>query len=87
MQRTAFAVRFSIKIKEFLKLFIKRNAENQRKLGGRVELPCLNRAYRVARYTYHFGKLRLRHTLFLSESCDIVVKYKLIIHYLITPQS
>lgn len=47
------------KIEKLLELFVKSDAQNQRKLGCRAELTCLYRADGIARYAHHLGKLSL----------------------------
>ena len=49
------------KIKQFLKFLVQCNTNDQRKLGGGIELPCFDGAYSVAGNTNHIGQLHLRY--------------------------
>ena len=73
-------MRVALKVKQLLKLLVKRYAKYQRELCGRVELPRFNGAYRVARNAHRLGKLGLRHSHFRSGLLEIVFQYQLIFH-------
>ena len=70
------------KIENILKFLVKRDADDERELGGGVELPCLDRADSVSRYADHICKLLLRNILLKSYRLKVVLQYKLIVHKL-----
>ena len=49
----------SIEVEKLLEFLVKRDAQYQRELRGRVELPRFDRAYRVARHSDQICKLGL----------------------------
>ena len=82
-KRTEFSPSFlHSKIENILKFLIKRDADDERELGGGVELPCLDRADSVSRYADHICKLLLRNILLKSYRLKVVLQYKLIVHKL-----
>lgn len=56
-----------LEIKQFLKLLVERNAEDERKLGCRIELSRFDGADRVSGYPRQLGKLCLRESTLLSS--------------------
>lgn len=79
----AFSVLFLyLKIENILKFLVKRDADDERELGGGVKLPCLDRADGVSRDTDHIRELLLGNVLLKPYRLEIVLKYKLIVHIL-----
>ena len=54
---------FSLKIEQFLELLVQGDAENQRQLGGGIELPRLNGADGVAGHAHQLRQLGLGQPL------------------------
>lgn len=56
-----------LEIEQFLKLLVERNAEDERKLGCRVELSRFDGADRVSGHPRQLGKLCLRESTLLAS--------------------
>ena len=56
-----------LKVKYLFKLLIQRDTQDQRELGGRIELSRFDRADGIARHADHLCEVTLRQTLFLTD--------------------
>lgn len=75
------------KIEEVFKFLIQRDAEDQRQLSRRAEMPCFNGADGIAGYADPFGKLRLGEPLFRSDCFQAVFQDELIVQRITALQS
>ena len=65
---------------QLLELLVQRDADDQRQLGGGVELPGLDGADRVPGDAHQLGELRLRQALFLADPGQVIVQYQSVVH-------
>ena len=71
---------FSLKIEQFLELLVQGDAENQRQLGGGIELPRLNGADGVAGHAHQLRQLGLGQPLLRPGHLQPVFQDQLIVH-------